>query len=652
MKKLLIGLMLSLVAIPGWSQTYFDIFGPAAGVQYNPGTTPFNSAATAAQIASPFGCSGSQALTGTGGCSTTGGSVTSVGFSDNSTTPIYTIGGTPVTSSGTITQTLTTQSANTGFMGPTTGAAAQPSFRAFVSADIPPINLGSTANGGVSSSSILLGANGGTSNGFFSVTGPATSLKTFTFPNASATVLTTNAAVTPTQGGTGLTSYNLGDTLYASASNTLAALAGNTTSTKKFLTQTGTGSVSAAPGWNTIASADVPAPGSTTQIIYNNAGALAGSSNFTYTPSTGDVAITAPTSGTALTVAAASGAVALQAQGAGTALSGLFNGGGTVTGNLQSSDTGQSNKYTFGRDNVSTGNWVLAFNGTELSHTTSTGNAVIDAPSSGTALAVTGLSGSPTITAGASSGAAAVSGWGWNNGITTNAWNLYSQSTDPLTVGTAGAATLSLGTNGTARATINSSGSVTVNAPSSGAALTVNGLANANTGVFVGSSTSGQSFGITIEAGTTSADSGFLVTNQAASLTYFKIFGDGGSIVGSPTGGNKGSGTLNTQGDIFINNVVQKVASLSATCTSGGCTAVVANGFSTSITRSGTGTYGLSFSPTFGSAPVCVVGSYLGSSAAYGTSINVAPSSTGVTVATFAGASAADEDFSIICNGI
>jgi hypothetical protein len=50
---------------------------------------------------------------------------------------------------------------------------------------------------------ILPGANGGTGNGFWAATGPATSLKTFTFPNASATVLTTNAAVSIAQGGTG-----------------------------------------------------------------------------------------------------------------------------------------------------------------------------------------------------------------------------------------------------------------------------------------------------------------------------------------------------------------------------------------------------------------------------------------------------------------
>jgi hypothetical protein len=52
-------------------------------------------------------------------------------------------------------------------------------------------------------SGILPGVNGGTNNAFFAVSGPAASLKTFAFPNVSATVLTTNAAVTMAQGGTG-----------------------------------------------------------------------------------------------------------------------------------------------------------------------------------------------------------------------------------------------------------------------------------------------------------------------------------------------------------------------------------------------------------------------------------------------------------------
>ena len=51
----------------------------------------------------------------------------------------------------------------------------------------------------------------------------------------------------------------LGDVIYEDGTPTAVRLAGNTTSTNKFLTQTGTGVVSAAPAWNAIAVGDVPA---------------------------------------------------------------------------------------------------------------------------------------------------------------------------------------------------------------------------------------------------------------------------------------------------------------------------------------------------------------------------------------------------------
>ena len=66
-------------------------------------------------------------------------------------------------------------------------------------------------------------------------------------------------ALPETKGGTNQSTYTLGDTLYASAANTLSKLAGNTTTTKKFLTQTGDGVNSAAPGWNTLVIGDMPA---------------------------------------------------------------------------------------------------------------------------------------------------------------------------------------------------------------------------------------------------------------------------------------------------------------------------------------------------------------------------------------------------------
>lgn len=50
----------------------------------------------------------------------------------------------------------------------------------------------------------------------------------------------------------------LGDLNYGGTAGASTVLPGNTTSTKKFLTQTGTGSLSTAPGWNTIVAGDVP----------------------------------------------------------------------------------------------------------------------------------------------------------------------------------------------------------------------------------------------------------------------------------------------------------------------------------------------------------------------------------------------------------
>jgi hypothetical protein len=66
-----------------------------------------------------------------------------------------------------------------------------------------------------------------------------------------------SGTVAETRGGTNQTTYTLGDLLYSSAANTLSKLAGNTTTTKKFLTQTGNGTISAAPVWTFPSTSDV-----------------------------------------------------------------------------------------------------------------------------------------------------------------------------------------------------------------------------------------------------------------------------------------------------------------------------------------------------------------------------------------------------------
>ena len=67
------------------------------------------------------------------------GTVTSVGLALPS---IMSVSGSPVTTTGTLTGTLTTQAANSLFAGPSSGSAATPTFRALTTADIPALPYG------------------------------------------------------------------------------------------------------------------------------------------------------------------------------------------------------------------------------------------------------------------------------------------------------------------------------------------------------------------------------------------------------------------------------------------------------------------------------------------------------------------------------
>jgi hypothetical protein len=71
-------------------------------------------------------------------------------------------------------------------------------------------------------SGILPAANGGTNNGFFSVSGPNTSVKTYTFPDATCSVLTSNDTVTVAQGGTGVSTIGAAETTLVSNGTTLS----------------------------------------------------------------------------------------------------------------------------------------------------------------------------------------------------------------------------------------------------------------------------------------------------------------------------------------------------------------------------------------------------------------------------------------------
>lgn len=166
--------------MPSHAQGVFNKYGPANGVQCSTGATYQNTACAGSAIPAA-GSSGAMqykdlstgALAGnnnvltasdggvvlgaaTGGSKgpgtinapglyingspvgISGGAVSSVGMGLPSS--LFTVTGSPVTSAGTLTGTLVTQSANTVWAGPTTGSAATPAFRALLAADIPALS--------------------------------------------------------------------------------------------------------------------------------------------------------------------------------------------------------------------------------------------------------------------------------------------------------------------------------------------------------------------------------------------------------------------------------------------------------------------------------------------------------------------------------
>jgi hypothetical protein len=112
----------------------------AYGVAYGTGSAyAFTAAGTTGQVLTAT----------TGGAPTwaapaTSGTVTSVGLSLPSQ---FTVTNSPVTSSGTLTGSWNNQTANYVLAGPTTGAAAAPTFRALVSGDIPSLSYVTSVTG-------------------------------------------------------------------------------------------------------------------------------------------------------------------------------------------------------------------------------------------------------------------------------------------------------------------------------------------------------------------------------------------------------------------------------------------------------------------------------------------------------------------------
>lgn len=182
----------------------------------------------------------------------------------------------------------------------------------------------------------------------------------------------------------------------------------------------------------------------------------------------------------------------------------------------------------------------------------SAGNWTLNAPSSGTTLAINGLATTAAVTVG-STGAASTLVTGWNIGLFGSFWNVFTQSTDPLVIGTAGAAEYRVATNSSTRYQINSTGNHTISAPSSGTSVTTNAAAGAWAHLIEGGNTSGT-IGLIVDVGD-DANEIPLLLRTSSEVNLFYVDSSGSALLGTPTGGAVGAGILNADVDLRIDNV-------------------------------------------------------------------------------------------------
>lgn len=138
---------------------------------------------------------------------TGGGSVSSVGL----TMPaIFSVSGSPITTSGTLGVTYVTQSANTVFAGPTSGGVSAPAFRSLVTADFPASGAAAATYGSATQSAVVAvdatgritsASNSTITPAFSSITGTPTTLAGYGITDAALSATTISAGTGLTGGG-------------------------------------------------------------------------------------------------------------------------------------------------------------------------------------------------------------------------------------------------------------------------------------------------------------------------------------------------------------------------------------------------------------------------------------------------------------------
>lgn len=139
-------MLLLLMCSPAHAAT-FNLFSPATGILKGTATSYLTTSASASDIVAMFSgiCNNTTALRGDGSCGTLStGSVTSVSLTAPS---VFSVSGSPVTTSGTLALAFATGQTQNRVLASPNGSSGAIALRALVAADIPTISLTSGVSG-------------------------------------------------------------------------------------------------------------------------------------------------------------------------------------------------------------------------------------------------------------------------------------------------------------------------------------------------------------------------------------------------------------------------------------------------------------------------------------------------------------------------